>query len=133
MDERPRTITELRGMTPSPTDRTKKYSKESYAAQYGITIEEADDLIGNYSSHPEVERAIFRMYSDNPALRDRAINWHKEEEEYRQRRNAEVDKERAEIRRKKIEEADRVEAEREKAKKSLANATTEKSAAGEGG
>lgn len=120
MDERPKTIIELRGMTPSPSGRTKKYSKESYAAQYSITVEEAEELIGNHSSHPEVQRAIFRMYSENPALKDRAINWHKEEEEYRRLRNAEIDKERAEARQKKIEEANREEAEREKAKKALA-------------
>ena len=33
-----RTIQEMRGM--SPADRVQRYSAESYAAQYGITVED---------------------------------------------------------------------------------------------
>lgn len=120
MHERPKTIPELRGMARVPTDRTKKYSVASYTAQYGITREDAEEIVALFSSHQEAERAIFRMYSENPALRDRAINWHHYEQERDDERRRQVDKQREEERQKKIEEANREEAEREKAKKALA-------------
>lgn len=44
MSDRPRSIPELRGHAPIPPERTRSYSALSYAALYGITIEEAEEI-----------------------------------------------------------------------------------------
>ena len=73
-DERPRTIPEMRGLTKDErADPEKPYSKESYAAQYGITVEDAEDLRIRYATHGEVKRAIYAMFSRDEGLRRRAL------------------------------------------------------------
>lgn len=71
--ERPKSIQEWRGIKPPPPDREKKYSAESYAAQYGITVEDAESLREECSSHPEIERRILAMFRSDPALKRRAM------------------------------------------------------------
>ena len=72
-EARPKTIQQRRGMTPPPDDRTRPYSAESYAAQYGITVEDGAELREAFGTHGEIERAIFGMYRRSPDLRDRAV------------------------------------------------------------
>lgn len=107
-------IPELRGFSPIPAGRTDKYSAASYAAQYGITVEEADELVGNYGSHPEIHGAILRMYSADPARRQRAIQWLELEEQANNRLIEERERKQKEKKAAKIAEAEKKEAEREK-------------------
>lgn len=73
MNERPRSIPEMRGMPPIPRDRERPYTPESYAAQYGITVEDAEELVEAYTNHRAIERAIVRMFKAEPSLKDRAL------------------------------------------------------------
>lgn len=66
-------IPEMRGMKPTPKNRTRKYSAASYAAQYGITVEDAEDLVNRCNDHRAVEQAIHRMLSLDPELRQKAL------------------------------------------------------------
>ena len=67
-------IPELRGMSPDRRPNGERpYSPESYAAQYGITVEDATDLIANGKSHGEVKRQIYRMFTNDPELRQKAL------------------------------------------------------------
>lgn len=66
-------IPELRGMKPIPNERIKPYSAESYSAQYGITLEEAEVLIESHATHREIERRIYAMFVADPALKHRAL------------------------------------------------------------
>jgi hypothetical protein len=61
-------------MPPVPRDRTRLYSVESYAAQYGLTLERATELRDSCSTHPEMERLIHREIGRDPALKDRILN-----------------------------------------------------------
>lgn len=72
-DGRSFSIPEMRGMKPTPNDRTRKYSAASYAAQYGITVEDAEDLVNRCGDHRAVEQAIHRMLSLDPKLRRQAL------------------------------------------------------------
>lgn len=73
-DDRPRTIPEMRGLTKDKRpDPEKPYSKESYAAQYGIAVEDAEGLRQQYRTHGEIKRAIYSMFSRDEGLRRRAL------------------------------------------------------------
>jgi hypothetical protein len=70
---RPTSVPEARGMKPVPPERTRKYSPESYAAQYGVTVEDARELIGAFADHAGVRDEIHRMLGRDEALRRRAF------------------------------------------------------------
>lgn len=79
-DERPRSIPELRGMKPidrkryvGNPDERQPFSPESYAAQYGIPVEDAEDLCKTASNHQDVERGILALYKRDPELKRRAL------------------------------------------------------------
>lgn len=78
-DERPRSIPEMRGMQMNAEarererNREKPYSANSYAAQYGITVEDAQELRGRFNSHPRIVREITTMFARDPELRTRAL------------------------------------------------------------
>lgn len=89
--ERPLSIPELRGMPPIPRDREQPYSAESYAAQYGITVRGAQDLLERSTSHQQIHRQILAMFQNDPALKRRALMLEttqplSQEEEHRYRR-----------------------------------------------
>lgn len=73
MNNRPKTIPEMRGHSPIPRDRVKLYSPESYAAQYGITVDDAEEFVERSSSHREVERKIFALFREQPDVRQKAL------------------------------------------------------------
>lgn len=68
-----RSIPEIRGMAPTPRDRTTKYSANSYAAQYGITVDDAEEMLERCDTHQQVERMIFASYKADPELKRRAL------------------------------------------------------------
>lgn len=68
-----KSIPELRGMAPIPRDRVAPYSAESYAAQYGITVEDAEDILERCETHKQVERMILAMFKADPELKRRAL------------------------------------------------------------
>ena len=72
-EARPKTMQEHRGIKTPPTDRTKPYSAASYAAQYGVKVEDAADLLERSGTHQQVERGIFALYKQNPRVKDRAL------------------------------------------------------------
>ncbi len=78
-DERPRSIPELRGMTMNvearerERGREKPYSAASYAAQYGIRTEDAEELRGRFSGHHEIVRQITAMFGRDTELKRRAL------------------------------------------------------------
>ncbi len=76
----PKTIQEMRGMIPAPADRERPYSAASYAAQYGITVEDAQDLIEAWSTHKQIERQIVAMFRADPELKARALMLDAEDE-----------------------------------------------------
>ena len=67
--DRPKTLPEQRGhdMQNEREGGEKPYTKESYASQYGITVEEAEELRDRYQTHGEVKRAILHMVLADPA------------------------------------------------------------------
>lgn len=73
MDDRPKTIQEIRGMRAPEKDREKPYSAASYAAQYGITIDDAEELLARSNTHEQVHRQIMAMYTNDPELKRRAM------------------------------------------------------------
>ena len=87
-EERPRPIPEIRGFTPpsKKRDPAKKYSAASYAAQFGVPLEDAEELVAKFHSHAEVVRAINRLFSADPDLKRRALNPFSEEN----RKNEEI-------------------------------------------
>jgi len=72
-DERPKSVPEIRGMKPVPAERDRKYSAASYAAQYGVTVEDAKELVGSFADHTGVRGEIHRMLGEDEALRRRAL------------------------------------------------------------
>ncbi len=78
-DERPRSIPELRGMTMNvearerERGREKPYSAASYAAQYGIRTEDAEELRGRLRGHHEIVRHIMAMFSRDEELKRQAL------------------------------------------------------------
>jgi hypothetical protein len=73
--ERPRGIPEHRGMPKDerPVDE-KPYTADSYAAQYGISVEEAETFIADSGKqHGDVIRRIHRLYQEHPERRREAI------------------------------------------------------------
>lgn len=60
-------------MPPAPPDRTRPYSAESYAAQYGITVEWGQELREQHGTHQEIERAILAAFKADSQLKARAL------------------------------------------------------------
>lgn len=56
-----------------PRDRTKLYSAESYAAQYGITVEDAEGFVETSTTHADVERKIYAYFRAQPIMRQKAL------------------------------------------------------------
>lgn len=77
---RPKSVPELRGMPTIPRDRERPYSPESYAAQYGIDLEEAEHLVDNSISHPQIHRQIIAMLQSDADLKERALFLSEEDE-----------------------------------------------------
>ncbi len=69
----PRTIQEHRGITTPPAERTERYSAASYSAQYGIPVEDAEEIRESCNTHQQVERGIFALYKLKPDLKERAL------------------------------------------------------------
>ena len=70
------TVPEIRGIREDRRPDTERpYSAESYAAQYGIGIEDAEDLIAQAepANHGVVKRRIYRRFSLEPELRRKAL------------------------------------------------------------
>lgn len=78
-NERPRTVPEIRGVGrahhTAEREPDKPYSAVSYAAQYGITIEDAEDLVRDHGKfgHAAIERQIHDMLRRDLELRRRAL------------------------------------------------------------
>lgn len=72
-DELPRSVCEMRGMPAIDRDRERPFSPASYAAQYGITIEDAQDLVASSNSHPQIHRQILAMFKADRELKERAL------------------------------------------------------------
>ena len=68
-----RTIQGMRGMSPAPADRVQRYSAESYAAQYGITVEDAQEYRDACETHQQVERMILAAFRADPDLKAKAL------------------------------------------------------------
>lgn len=70
-----RDIPEIRGMSLEEErgDLEKHYSKASYAAQYGITLEDAEDVIATTSNHGQAKAAITKMLTTNPDMMKKAL------------------------------------------------------------
>lgn len=68
-----KTIQEMRGMPPAPAERIQRYSAESYAAQYGITVEEAEEYRNQCETHQQVERMILAAFKTDPQLKAKAL------------------------------------------------------------
>ena len=67
--------TEARGGTRDDRpDEGKPYSAASYAAQYGIPREDAEDLITEFSSHGEIRLAIYQKYLSDEDFRYSSVN-----------------------------------------------------------
>jgi hypothetical protein len=79
VNDRPKTVPEIRGMDMSAEARERErvrerpYSAASYAAQYGITVEDAEDLRDRYPNHHQIVRAITAMLAADPDLKRRAL------------------------------------------------------------
>lgn len=75
MSETPKTMPEIRGLTKDtrgPDDRP--YSAASYAAQYGITVEDASDFIeAANGKHGQVLTQIFAHYKLRPDVKEQAM------------------------------------------------------------
>ena len=72
---RPKSIPELRGMPPVPRERQRSFSAESYTAQYGVTVEDGEDLREKHGkdAHAAIEREIHRMLAADADLKRRAL------------------------------------------------------------
>lgn len=85
MDERTFDIPEMRGMSPDKRAGGEvPCSPESYAAQYGVTVQDAEDLAGRrkdgkavksglYSTHGDVKRELQRRFRENEDVRRRVL------------------------------------------------------------
>jgi hypothetical protein len=54
-------------------DSERPYSAASYAAQYGIGVEDAQDLMSPSTNHGEVKRSIYCRLTSEPALQAQAL------------------------------------------------------------
>lgn len=78
-NDRPKTIPEMRGMSMSvdarerERNRERPYSAESYAAQYGITVEDAAEIRERSTNHQQIVRQITAMFTNNSELKRRAL------------------------------------------------------------
>jgi len=73
-DDRARSVPEMRGATRDDRpDHREPYGPKSYAAQYGITVEDAEGLVARHGTHGEIKRAVYRMFSEDEGLRRRAL------------------------------------------------------------
>jgi hypothetical protein len=68
-----RSIHDLRGMAEPDNERTKKYSPESYCAQYGLPRDVCQDLWNFCGSHQEVVERIYKEYLSVPEIRSACI------------------------------------------------------------
>ena len=66
-------IPELRGMPPIPEDRERLYSAASYCAQYGIPLEDAQEIVEACTSHPQAERMILALFKAKADLKKKAM------------------------------------------------------------
>lgn len=72
--DRTRSFVELRGGTADTRpDAGEPYSAASYAAQYGITVDDAEALVEQYGTHGEVKERIFKEYVCDPNFRKEAL------------------------------------------------------------
>lgn len=76
-------IPEKRGFVFQKTERdpAKKYTPASYAAQFGVPLEDAEELVARNATHHDVVRDINRLFSADPNLKARALNPFAEEQE----------------------------------------------------
>jgi hypothetical protein len=74
-EERPRSVPEIRGMKPIPPEREDSYTAGSYAAQFGIYVEDAADLIARHGKHAHkaIEREILLSLARDVEERRRAL------------------------------------------------------------
>jgi len=54
-------------------NRERPFSAESYAAQYGITVEDAAEMLKTCASHPQMHRQILAMFMADSDLKHRAL------------------------------------------------------------
>ena len=96
-EDRPRPIPEIRGFTAPSRERDpdKKYSPASYAAQYGVPLEDAEGLVGKFHSHGEIVRAINQLFSADPDLKRAALDPLADEKRKAERIRAEEEEARA--------------------------------------
>ena len=117
-EERPRPIPEIRGFSAPSKERdpAKKYSAASYAAQFGVPLEDAEALVEKFHSHAEVVRAINRLFSADPDLKRVALNPFSEEN----RKNEEIrSRDAAEKARKRDEKAAGAKAKRDRLRREM--------------
>jgi hypothetical protein len=62
------------GRSSFPRTNDKPYSAVSYAAQYGITVEEGESLIQQYTKHSEIDLEIGIRMARDPEMFQRAVN-----------------------------------------------------------
>ncbi len=110
-EERPLTVPGIRGFSPIPRERKDAYSAASYSALYGINIEDAEELIDKLGSHEAIERAIYRMFSDDDTLKWRCLNPQKVEDQKREVIREEAEHKMEADRRERIEKAEKEEEE----------------------
>jgi hypothetical protein len=74
-EERPRSVPEIRGMKPIPPEREDSYTAESYAAQFGVYVEDAAELIARHGKHAHkaIEREILLDLARDAEQRRRAL------------------------------------------------------------
>jgi hypothetical protein len=75
-EERPKTFPEQRGITQGSEEREPQrepYSAASYCAQYGIPLEDAQDLVRRYKTHGEIRDRIQLEYLSDKEFRKKAL------------------------------------------------------------
>jgi hypothetical protein len=75
-EDRPRTFPERRGLTQGGSEREphrEPYSAASYCAQYGIPLEDAQDLVRRYKTHGEIRDRIQKEYLTDADFRKQAL------------------------------------------------------------
>ncbi len=74
MEDRPRSIPELRGMERDYRPPGEKpYSARSYAAQYGVPLDLAERVVSSCQTHGSAKHAIQSAILKDPDLKDRAL------------------------------------------------------------
>lgn len=73
-DEKTYDFVAMRGGTPDNRDESEKpYSAASYAAQYGIPMEDVEKARAQYETHGEMKAWIYREILPDPAFRARSV------------------------------------------------------------